>query len=100
MIGNTIIYKQRSEIGNYEWETEGLVVDAYTEVSGQTKGDSAFGFGEVRGNVRSSRMYKVQVYYKHSDSYTFVDIRAYQLVRIVKFANQVTEDKNDVPVNL
>lgn len=107
MIGNEIEFKDY-DFSRYDSKKEpevltGIVVDAFTKVTGHTKGSAesflGFGSGSVSGNVDSNRMYKVE----YSSSWDtrkkhryYKDIHAWQLIRIVKFANapqEVNEEK-------
>lgn len=96
MIGNTIIFRiyETSYSGFIDWskpakEVEGLVIDAFTKVTGSVEGDGILGFVEVKGRTDSKRMYKVQ-YYEQWDSKKeyprLTDITDSYLVRVVKFA--------------
>ncbi len=72
----------------------GLVVDAFTKVSGSVSGrsESFLGFGEgtTSGKTDSKRMYKVEFYENwdtHKRIIKYEDIYAWQLVKIISHAN-------------
>lgn len=98
MIGNTILFKYHS-FGIYSdsddgKELEGIVIDAYTEVSGGVSGSSGsllgFGSGSVKGKTKSDRIYIVQcwpswdVEKKHTPR--LVNVRSWQVRQIIKLA--------------
>lgn len=99
MIGNTIKFRDTSSrwVGNSYIQLkdcpimEGLVVDAYTEITGRSEG--AFGFSE--GKTCSDRKYKVQYNYCDTGTKFFMDIYASQLTEIVKFANTPNQEINE-----
>lgn len=99
MIGNTIIFRQygktSSGFRDYDKvkEVEGLVVDAWTDVSGSVKGESLFGFGDVKGDTQSRRMYKVEYQMYEGGSKYYEDIEDYLLIRVVKLAKVVMFDE-------
>ena len=100
MIGNRIKYRKYFTYNgetNYNLE-EGLVVDAYTKVSGSMSGSGGvflgFGDSKMSGNTRSDRYYKIQISYVNNEGKTIVyytDISAGCLHEIVSFANQSQE---------
>jgi hypothetical protein len=93
MIGNTIKFRYYPTGAhgfrdyNKAEEEEGVVVDAFTEITGSVKGESIFGFGEVSGDTKCRRMYKVQ--YTVYNSQYFTTIHDSQLISIVRFAHEV-----------
>ncbi len=105
MIGNTIefiywedILKSRDEI-----TATGLVVDAFTKVTGNISGGSIFGFGETTGSTDSNRVYKVLYYSSWDDKKQyprFQDIHAFQLKKIISFAGQPNQELNEEKIQL
>jgi hypothetical protein len=103
MIGNTIIFRLYKETtGGFRdystpaIEVEGLVLDAFTKIDGSIKGESFLGFGEVKGNTASTRMYKVQYkdpYVGHIMGLYIKDIRHTDLVRIVNMADKPANEE-------
>jgi hypothetical protein len=96
MIGNTIKYRKLTWIGSdyTQEEKTGLVVDAYTEITGKSKSESILGFGSGTGKTESKRIYKVQFQYEYSKQIAFEEISHNCLIEIVKFGNiQQTEEK-------
>lgn len=57
----SVMYGKKEKQDDYFATVTGLVVDAYTDVSGSMKGSSAFGFGDASGRTRSDRTYKILV---------------------------------------
>lgn len=104
MIGNSIIYISHKWHGaEYKSEKkQGIVVDAFTKISGNIKGDSAFGFGDIKGRTNSERMYKV-MYYESWDSDRkyprFEDISADSMSEILKFGNNYFDFVDEKIVN-
>lgn len=89
MIGNTIeflfydwgnTYDINSDKKREDRITTGIVVDAFTDISGVVSGRS--------GKTESKRMYKVQYshFFQH-DNPLYIDIHSWQLCKIIKFAN-------------
>ena len=84
MIGNKILFKSWV---SYEYdfcEKEGIVVDAWTEVTGTIKGDVFIGIGDVKGETKSKRVYKVE-YKKYVDSkhVYYENIKDWQMIKII-----------------
>ena len=98
MIGNTI------EFVYYDWDNIssvihekgepkkyiGLVVDAYTEITGKISGSNeiflGFGGGSTSGTTNSKRMYKVQFYEDWDTDKKYIkykDIYDWQLRKII-----------------
>lgn len=76
MIGNTVIY---SRTNSYDFKTEerkGLVVDAWTNVSGSIKGEG---------------MYKIQ--FTIGDKKFFDEVPSWRIKEIVSFAKMVQLDE-------
>lgn len=116
MIGNTIefLYYAHDEYG-FEFVLSrpelrdkkpdtltGLVVDAFTNISGSVTGrsESMFGFGSghTSGSTKSNRKYKVEFYAKwdtEKKNVKYHDIDAWKLVRIVKYANAREQEKHE-----
>lgn len=94
MIGNTIKFRNIDSSYNVE-ELEGLVVDAFTDISG--KNETFLGIGG--GETKSRRMYKVMHYRKwdlnKSFSPSFTDIRDTSLISIIAFANNNNQETNE-----
>jgi len=103
MIGNRIKFKKYSfrTLGSthqlHDTQEEGLVVDAWTDVSGTVSGKTevflGFGEGKVSGSTKSKRMYKVECgktfkYYQ--------DIEANMITEITEFAKLVVIDEKIV----
>jgi hypothetical protein len=94
MIGNKIKFAEYTYSGSTHTreEHEGLVVDAWTDVSGTVSGKTdvflGFGEGKVSGRTQSNRMYKVQTKYG-----SFKDIRAGMISEIVEFAKLIVIDE-------
>jgi hypothetical protein len=106
MIGNTIEFKDYWRDSSDKLHTDiyqGLVVDAFTEVSGTVKGsgkyDSFLGFGEgksdVYGKTESKRIYKVQVKEKYLEGFKFYDVKANMMTKIISFGNSRTQEENE-----
>lgn len=104
MIGNKIefIYFDKylkDDKGEYK---EGIVVDAFTKVSGTITGNSevflGFGGGVTSGSTSSNRMYKVEFFGKYDMERkypTLTDIHDWQLKRIISFANDSKQEINE-----
>lgn len=93
MIGSKILYRHYPKYGPNKYEAqqyEGLVVDAFTNVSGTTKGDVFLGFGDVNGDVKSRRMYKVQ--YHDSLGFQYENISDSQLIKILEFKSALDQE--------
>lgn len=106
MIGNTIIFNKYKykyigdcKLITCEFDvTEGIVVDAYTEVKGHTSGESFLGFGETEGKTSSKRIYKVQ-YFEGWDSYKrlpqLMDIQDWMVVKIISINNSLCQESQN-----
>lgn len=93
MIGNTILFRHYDH--NFEKsEKTGLVVDAFTEITGNVSGVSVFGFGETEGKTASKRIYKVEFKnYDWSKIVEYVNIRESQLISILVNVHKINEEK-------
>ncbi len=94
MIGNTIRFRNIDSSYNVE-ELEGLVVDAFTNISG--KNETFLGIGG--GETKSKRMYKVMHHNKWDTSKflppKFTDIPDTSLISIIAFANNINQETNE-----
>lgn len=98
MIGNKVIFTYLDDKYN-RIEVEGLIVDAYTDISGSVSGkqQGMFGFseGSTSGSTKSERMYKV-LYYSEWDAdkkhQRFKDIRSHQIDTILSFVHGSIEE--------
>lgn len=79
MIGNTVRYRTYLN-GHGFMDGEGLVVDAYTEVSDYSKGEGILGFSASEGSTSSTRKYRVQL-----STGGIIDIRANDVEKILTF---------------
>lgn len=103
MIGNKIEFVWYGYDGCQKGkEYTGIVVDAFTEVSGEISGNSGtflgFGSGETSGKTRSKRMYKVEFYGERDREKKYVkyeDIYASQLKKIISFAGPANQEVNE-----
>jgi hypothetical protein len=99
MIGNTIEFIDLENYHNSNKKTKiGLVVDAFTDISG--KSASLFGFGE--GKTQSKRIYKVLFYDEYDSSKKFpqfIDIPDWCLKKIISFASQTNQELNEENFN-
>jgi hypothetical protein len=113
MIGNTIEFHDYTsrhitkDIRREPDKLEGLVVDAFTEVSGSVSGSSevflGFGGGKTSGQTKSKRMYKVEYYEtwdKKKKHKYYKDIHAWQLIRIIAFAKAPDQEKNEENIKI
>lgn len=94
MIGNEIIFSEYDKEYN-QIQVEGLVVDAFTEISGKVKGENFMGFGDVSGRTESKRKYKVEYYHSWDTTKQhkyYKDIFDWQLIRVTKLAGTITVD--------
>lgn len=98
MIGNTIkfMYYLTDTIKE---EREGIVVDAYTNVTGTVSGkyESILGFGEGRttGSTKSKRIYKVEYIYPYTQKKIYIDVADYLLIEVVKFAKSFEQQETN-----
>lgn len=105
MIGNTIefIYWEDILTSRENKTATGLVVDAFTKVTGSVSGGSFLGIGETTGSTDSKRVYKVQ-FYESWDSQKkciqFKDIEAWQMKKIISFAGQTNQELNEEKIQL
>lgn len=105
MIGNKIEfvwygdkYSNNKEPKNYI----GIVVDAFTNVSGRISGSSdvflGFGGGKTSGSTENKRMYKVE-FYEDWDTQKkcvqYKDIHDWQLKKIISFSGQTNQEVNE-----
>lgn len=99
MIGNKIKFRLSEFIGSkYETnEFEGIVVDAFTDVSGFFQSSSFLGFGEGNGKTNSNRMYKVE-FLRYGHSKWYVDIYSHQLIEILEY-NFINQEEKFVKNN-
>lgn len=85
MIGNKIKYKIYDVPNSIT--REGLVVDAYSKITGSSKGSTevflGFGEGSNSGSVDSCRMFTVEIMEKGKKSY--IEILATQLTEVLEF---------------
>lgn len=96
MIGNKIKYYEFSWAdGKYvRLEKEGLVVDAWTEISSEYKSSSFLGIGDAKGKVESKRIYKVEhrvlgtVFYKKVPDHNLIEIVEFNCIK----SNEVREN--------
>lgn len=109
MIGNRIHFKHYKDyrIDNKGEILEGLVVDAFTKVTGKTTGSASnflgFGEGSVSGNTNSNRMYKVEFYElwdTNKKHLMYEDIDARMLVKIVSFAGVTNQEVNEEKIQI
>lgn len=84
MIGNRIKYRSWQAWKMEYGEEEGIVVDAWTETKGTVKGDVFILIGDVKGNINSRRMYKVEKTLKHTGVKIYEDIWASLLVEVLE----------------
>lgn len=99
MIGNTIKYKFKKLLSTsfFEFEGEGVVIDAFTNVSGHTTGRSesflGFGEGRISGNVNSERTYIVEKTLS-TGAKIYTEVPSSGLVEITAYAKyQVMDEK-------
>ena len=101
MIGNRIKFKETRWDGTTHTtkEREGVVVDAFTEVSGSVSGTGAsilgIGSSKTAGNTSSRRKYKVEYYADYDtkkERPIYEDISAFQLVKIIQFYHQGNQE--------
>lgn len=79
--------KQVSDLNSYLGYITGIVVDAYTNVSGSMKGENFLGFGEATGSVDSRRMYKVMILDRQDKKTSrFIDVSSRALVEVIELA--------------
>lgn len=113
MIGNTIefLYFDFSNFSDYERKksneerkTIGLVVDAYTEITGSITGKSetflGFGSGDTTGDTKSKRKYVVQYTPSWSNTPKFYTMEAWQLSKIISFPSQSNQELNEEKIKL
>lgn len=93
MIGNLIKFYHYEWIGSdyKRHEDKGIVVDAYTKVSGSSKYESLFGFGEGKGETKSIRIYKVQC--QIGTHIYFKDIEHTSLIEVLEFNCKEIKDE-------
>lgn len=108
MIGNKIEFLHYDFSNHSERESNrtredrlrvGLVVDAFTEVTGRVSGKSevflGFGGGKTSGNTNSKRNYKIEYFEKHLDKPRYINIQDWQMVKIISFAGQSNQEKHE-----
>lgn len=104
MIGNKIEFHYYEKYSSKREPIKkiGLVVDAYTEITGRTSGKSesflGFGEGNISGSTSSNRMYKVEYFQEydkeHKNPY-YTDIHDWQLIKIISFIKSTTQEINE-----
>lgn len=96
MIGNKILFRWYDSPTGYTRpipEKEGIVVDAWTEVTGSGKGEVFIGFGDAKGEVKSRRYYKVEFKrweYSDPDGFDYINILESSMIKILQKATEVT----------
>lgn len=103
MVGNTVEYNQWYRFGRFQNPPEkliGIVVDAYTDVSGSISGKGSYflGIGDssTSGSTKSKRKYKVMYYNKYDSEKQhqyFDTINESDVIRIIEFGNEFKEEK-------
>lgn len=108
MIGNKIEFLHYDFSNRHDYKSErtredrltvGLVVDAFTEVTGKVSGKSevflGFGGGKTSGNTKSNRTYKVEYLDKYLNTIKYINIQDWQLVKIISYAGQSNQEKHE-----
>lgn len=105
MIGNKIefnYYGDKYSTNREAKKLTGIVVDAFTNVSGRISGSNevflGFGGGTTSGSTESKRMYKVECYEEYDTEKKHVqykDIFDWQLNKIISFAGQASQEINE-----